>query len=50
VGKGSQNIVEELSGSRVTEYDDVHTESQNCIQYTESLISRVKSNLKGIHF
>jgi acetoin utilization deacetylase AcuC-like enzyme len=50
VGKGSQNIVEELSGSKVTEYDDAHTESQNCTQYTESLISRVKSNLKGIHF
>ncbi len=50
VGKGSQNIVEELSDSEVTEYGDVHTESQSCIQYTESLISRVRSNLKGIHF
>ncbi|MHA2377993.1 MAG: histone deacetylase family protein [Candidatus Thorarchaeota archaeon] len=50
VGKGSQNIVEELSGSKITEYGDDHVESQNCTQHTESLISRVKSNLKGIHF
>ncbi len=50
VGKGSQNIVEELSSSEITAYGDTHTESQNCTEYTETLIDKVRSSLKGIHF
>ncbi|MFW9845104.1 MAG: histone deacetylase [Candidatus Thorarchaeota archaeon] len=50
VGKCSRNIIEELCGVGITSFNDEHTESENCTQYTESLVDRLRSNLRGIHF
>lgn len=41
MGMCSLNLLQELSGLEVSEFDDSHTESVTCTQYTEELIERV---------
>jgi len=41
MGKCSLNLLQELSGLEVSMFDDSHTESVTCTQYTEELIERV---------
>ncbi|MFX0108416.1 MAG: histone deacetylase [Candidatus Hodarchaeota archaeon] len=50
VGRGSLNIVEELSGSQTTKYGDMHRESENCIEYTRALIKKLIDILDGTLF
>jgi acetoin utilization deacetylase AcuC-like enzyme len=41
MGMCSLNLLQELSGIEVSVFDDKHTESETCTQYTEELIERV---------
>ncbi|TET09475.1 MAG: histone deacetylase [Candidatus Thorarchaeota archaeon] len=41
MGMCSLNLLQELSGLEVSVFDDSHTESETCTQYTEELIERV---------
>ncbi len=41
MGMCSLNLLQELSGLEVTKFDDSHTESTTCIEYTEELIERI---------
>lgn len=50
IAKGSLNLLEELSGSPVTGFEDTHTESQTCTDNNKALFDRLKDNLKAIHF
>jgi acetoin utilization deacetylase AcuC-like enzyme len=45
-GKGSRNLIEELTGISVTPYDDVYQENEKCRQYTDSLIEFLLENLE----
>lgn len=45
--KGVQNLVEELSGSEITKFEDSHTESDICTNFTNSLIETLRSKLDG---
>ncbi|MFW9925171.1 MAG: histone deacetylase [Candidatus Thorarchaeota archaeon] len=50
VGGGSLNLVEELSDSGLTQFNDEYVESEICIDMTRKLIGILKDNLRGIHF
>ena len=41
MGMCSLNLLEELMGIQITEFDEKHTESENCTQYTKDLIDQV---------
>jgi len=47
MGSASQNLLEELSGAEVTSFDDTHTESDICTEYTKELINTLKAKIKG---
>ncbi len=42
-------LVEELSGNPITEFNDSHSESQICTDYTVDLINALRESLEGIH-
>jgi acetoin utilization deacetylase AcuC-like enzyme len=50
VAKGSQNLLEELSGSTVSSFGDSHTESQNCTEHNIAVMDFLKENLENIFF
>lgn len=50
MGSASQNLLEELSGADVTSFDDTHTESDICTEYTKELINALKARIKGTLF
>jgi len=50
MGSASQNLLEELSGAEVTSFDDTHTESDICTEYTKELINTLKAKIKGTLF
>lgn len=41
MGMCSLNLLEELIGIEITEFDEKHTESESCTQYTKDLIDQV---------
>ncbi|MFW9927460.1 MAG: histone deacetylase [Candidatus Thorarchaeota archaeon] len=41
MGRCCLNLLQELSGQKVTEFDDIYKESETCLRYTEGLIDRV---------
>jgi acetoin utilization deacetylase AcuC-like enzyme len=41
MGKCTVNLLEELVGTQVSDFDERHSESENCIQYTEDLIGHL---------
>ncbi|MGY5852042.1 MAG: histone deacetylase [Candidatus Thorarchaeota archaeon] len=47
-GRGSQILMEELSGAEVTQYDDSYSESDKSIEYTESLVDLLREYLEPI--
>ena len=46
----SRNLVEGLSGNVATEYDDEHSESQICTNYTRELIDALRKAFEGLYF
>ena len=48
VGSASQNLLEELSGTKITSFGDTHTESGICTDYTKELVKVLKEQLKDI--
>jgi acetoin utilization deacetylase AcuC-like enzyme len=46
IGKGSRNLVEELTGVSITPYDDMYQENEKTLQYTDSLIEFLLENLE----
>ena len=50
MGSASQNLLEELSGADVTSFDDTHTESDICTEYTKELINALKAKSKDLLF
>jgi len=44
MGMCTQNLLEELIGIQVTEFNEHHTESESCTQYTENLIEHLTKN------
>lgn len=45
VGSGSLNIMEELTGSSITKFNDAHIESDNCTNYTIELVETIKQDV-----
>lgn len=41
MGMGSLNVLEELMGVPITEFNDVYTENDMCIEYTRALIDKI---------
>jgi acetoin utilization deacetylase AcuC-like enzyme len=41
MGRGSLNIVEELMGTTITEFNDSYSESATCVEYTKGLIDTI---------
>lgn len=50
VAKGSQNLLEELSNSPVSNFGDSHTESENCTEHNIAVMGVLKENLENIFF
>lgn len=50
VAKGSQNLLEELSGSAISNFGDSHTESQNCTEHNMAVMDFLKENLENVFF
>ncbi len=48
VGRGSQNLVEQLAGAQITRFEDSHTESENCTEYTKVLLDGMDEMLGGV--
>ncbi len=48
--RASKNLVEGLSGKETTEFDDEHSESEICTNYTRELIDALRKAFEGIHF
>ena len=50
MGCGSLNLVEVLSQSKITEYDDVYQESETCTTRNRELVTILKDTLREYHF
>ncbi len=50
MGHASQNLLEELSGTKITNFGDTHSESEICTEYTKELVKVLKEKLKGTFF
>lgn len=48
VGRGSQNLVEQLAGVQITHFEDSHMESENCTAYTKVLLDGMNGMLGGV--
>ena len=48
VGRGSQNLAEQLAGAQITRFEDSHVESENCTEYTKSLLDGMDGMLGGV--
>jgi len=49
MGRGSLNLVEVMSGSSITQFDDSHKESKICTEYNEKLINVLKGSILEMH-
>ena len=48
--KTSLNLVEELSANPITDFEDSHSESDICTNYTRELVAVLRENLESFHF
>ncbi len=49
MGRGSQNLVEVMTGSTVTKFNDRHNESKICTDYNEKLVNVLKETILQMH-
>lgn len=49
MGRGSLNLVEVMSGSNITHFNDSHKESKTCTEYNEKLVEVLKGSILGMH-
>lgn len=50
IGRGSQNLLEELSGVEVQIPEEFFAEDERVLEYTEKLVSFIVDKLGGVHF